>query len=141
MDKVTVRVATPTKAAGQIFMPGPHEVDPETADELAAAGVLEADAADEAPTEAPAPDPQPMTSGQIDELVEARAKAIADGIVNEAVAALVAERDAAIARADAAEKWLAAPAEATKAGATAANIPTADAPKAGTSKKSAAAKG
>jgi hypothetical protein len=40
MAKVTVSISTPVKLGGAVFMPGRHEVEPETADELAATGLL-----------------------------------------------------------------------------------------------------
>ena len=115
MDKVTVRIASPVKIGEAVHMPSAEvEVDPETAAMLSAARVL--------------------ADGE-------EAVTVVDGghVVSAAVdpAALVAERDAAIARAEAAEARLAA-IEADARKKTAA-IPTAAAPAARAPKKGAAA--
>lgn len=40
MDKATIRIDTPVKLGPKVYMPGEHEVDGETARELADAGLL-----------------------------------------------------------------------------------------------------
>lgn len=59
MTKITVRIANPVKLAGEVFMPGEHEVDPEIAEEMAAAGVLAPEGGEDIPAEVRAEDPDP----------------------------------------------------------------------------------
>lgn len=115
MEKITVRIASPVKIGEAVHMPGDLvDVDPETAAMLSAARVL-------------AVDEETSATVETGHIVTATVDA----------AKLMAERDAAIARAEAAEARLAA-IEADAREKTAAT-PTPAAPAKGAPKKGAAA--
>lgn len=138
MEKVFV--TTPVKVGGQVFMPGVHEIDAETADEMLAAGATGV-VPDETVTET---DVTALSSDEIDRLVAERARVIAETIVGaaveQAVTSLANERDDAVARAEAAEARLAEIEAAAKTSAEE-SATTTTAPAAKDPKKAAAAKG
>ena len=108
MSKVTVRIGNPIKVGTAILMPGAHEVEPEVAEELWVAGHLVPEVEAVAETVAPV---STVSAEDIDRMVAERAKIIAEtmveAVVEQAMSEVIGERDAATARAEAAEAKLA----------------------------------